>query len=153
METELTGVSVSARTVRRLFTYLPEKNTISMSYRITHIYKHNIGTRFITDQQKSYNVLWISGVNRYTTMTTSKNLTNCLPAQHYICRSGTLASVDDCFEHNNRKNLEKMKTTHQSSFEFTSKENVDSIGVIASSAVCTHKLIMLHNKQIGIGIS
>lgn len=30
-----------------------------------------------------------------------------------------------------------IKDTYQSNFELTSKENVDSIGVIASSAVCS----------------
>lgn len=39
----------------------------------------------------------------------------------------------DCYAHLNTKNSEK--STHQSNFESISKENVDSIGVIASSAV------------------
>lgn len=41
----------------------------------------------------------------------------------------------------NTKEEEKkvQRKTHQSKFEFTSKEKVDSIGVIASSAVWTSK--------------
>ena len=36
-----------------------------------------------------------------------------------------------------KNNDHEIKKTDQSNFELTSKENVDSIGVIASSAVCS----------------
>jgi len=43
-----------------------------------------------------------------------------------------------CWKPNILKNNNKeTKKAYQSNFELTSKENVDSIGVIASSAVCT----------------
>jgi len=42
-----------------------------------------------------------------------------------------------CLKPNMKNNNKETKKAYQSNFELTSKENVDSIGVIASSAVCS----------------
>jgi len=46
-----------------------------------------------------------------------------------------------------KNNDKETKKAYQSNFELTSKENVDSIGVIASSAVCS-KTRMNKQKEI-----
>lgn len=44
----------------------------------------------------------------------------------------------------NKRNIETVENqAHQSNFEFTSKEKVDSIGVMASCAVCQNQVPIL----------